>query len=212
MLRFSRESERIEVAPLDEMLANFLSSGYGTRTARFKALVQHLRIGFAFMKAIHATMRCKSDEMCVAYFSLSKFFFIFNIISSFDIYAKICYENEQSPMWYEQAHYVRDGIDALKSTRKLANGCTALIDASMDDMLPANQSKHEFDTEGKVSRNYAQYVAAYYRRFQLINVINVAYSRACDGNFDEAIRMIEKIKPRYPSDACPMVRRTQRGR
>ncbi|KAI6244195.1 hypothetical protein M3Y99_00092300 [Aphelenchoides fujianensis] len=45
MLRFSNEPGRTKLCELDEMFNSFLSAGYGARSPRFKAIVQHLRVG-----------------------------------------------------------------------------------------------------------------------------------------------------------------------
>lgn len=63
MARFNSFSTQTEVANLDETYNNLLSAGYGTKNARFKAIVQHFRIGIAFMRTINAAMRCESSDM-----------------------------------------------------------------------------------------------------------------------------------------------------
>jgi hypothetical protein len=63
MARFNSYNHQTEIANLDETYNNLLSAGYGTKNARFKAIVQHFRIGIAFMRTINAAMRCENPEM-----------------------------------------------------------------------------------------------------------------------------------------------------
>jgi hypothetical protein len=63
MARFNTINSQSEIASLNETFNNLLSTGYGSKDARFKAIVQHFRIGIAFMRTVNAAIRCESSEV-----------------------------------------------------------------------------------------------------------------------------------------------------
>lgn len=62
MARYNNWNHQTEIATLEETFNNLLSAGYGSKNARFKAIVQHFRIGIAFMRTVNAAIRCESPE------------------------------------------------------------------------------------------------------------------------------------------------------
>lgn len=62
-------------------------------------------------------------------------------------YSMISLENEISTQWHAHSRYVRDGIEAVKSTIQLANGCTAIM--PVEDADTENDS--DYGTECTVS-------------------------------------------------------------
>ncbi|KAI6185184.1 hypothetical protein M3Y99_01950800 [Aphelenchoides fujianensis] len=165
MLRFSDEPGRTKLGELDEMFNSFLSAGYGARSPRFKAIVQHLRAGIAFMKAVNSGMKCERADV-------------------FEKYAEICFENEMSTQWGQQSQHVWTGIRALRSTVQLSNGTTAI--------QTADDSPHKLDETAKTEGN-------------LIFAVNVAFSHAYKGEFEEALEAISELKQRFPVDENPQI-------
>lgn len=56
---------------------------------------------------------------------------IYLIFSRISKYSSVALENENSTQYLSHSRYVRDGIQAINSTIKLANGCTAIM--SLDE-------------------------------------------------------------------------------
>ncbi|KAI6209354.1 hypothetical protein M3Y96_00212800 [Aphelenchoides besseyi] len=130
MLRFSDDCGQTRLAAVEEMYGSFLSAGFGTKSPRFKAIVQHLRIGIAFMRAVNVAMRCDN-------------------VDTFENYANICFENEMSTQWQQHSSYVRDGIRALRSTIQLScQGCTTVMPVELE---VKNQNKSKSETEGSIA-------------------------------------------------------------
>jgi hypothetical protein len=82
--------------------------------------------------------KCKSHLNLLTYsvFSIAK-------------YSAVSLENEISTQWHSHSRYIRDGIQAVKSTIQLANGCTAIMPTEEN----AGESDPDYGTECTVSFN-----------------------------------------------------------
>ncbi|CAD5229196.1 unnamed protein product [Bursaphelenchus okinawaensis] len=100
-------------------------------------------------------------------------------------YLNVCLENEIASQWRVYSNDIEDGAMAIQSTLRLSSGCTAL-----EEKLRFTRDEHASErvTEG-----------------ELIMGVNAAYAYAYEGNFKQAIQILERMKLSFPSESNPML-------